>query len=398
MSDTQYQNLLNLISAGNVRPQKIILVRTDLSEGEIELFLNEIPDIHFHKHIHSCYNGDTLVDSLALKFSEWLPNDIKTDLFIHQIRNNHGIERSIYEPIFSSVLTTRTDRTVIQLCKEDCVGLGIEELKFLQGILKVFSNRCTIFVVADDDDWCKEKIEYYQPETIETAQIIMEKVYISHKHKIKESDEAIRLLTAEFRKRGIEYSIDTERMKIQDSILDYADEIADGKHIVVVIVKEYLKSLRCMYEISKIISKGDAKDKVYLITDRQGIVWDNILKETRAYWDRELEEEKQNISPDGSSQYSIEKLKQINFILNHLGDIWEFVNDIISKDVIGFNSEDAVEISEKIQQKMAADVNKTIQAPNLQDPDLKRLSSPTVYQSGKNNFNINGDFYGNINL
>lgn len=93
-------------------------------------------------------------------------------------------------------------------------------------------------------------------------------VYVSYSWGAEDQTRLVDKLEAACRKRGIELKRDKKQIGYGQSIRAYMDELAAGRHVVVVLSDAYLKSRYCMYELREITKHGSFCDRVLPIVLR----------------------------------------------------------------------------------------------------------------------------------
>lgn len=221
-------------------------------------------------------------------------------------------------------------------------------------------------------------------------------VYVSYKHN-EATDSRIQAIINGLVTNHINYSIDKEHVGYRDSIRKYEEEIGQGARIIVVITDDYLESPHCMYELTQIWKNKNVKERVFPIIDIEKYPRDSEgLLKSKAYWTNERSKKCALLAKEtGSIELLQRELADINDIIDNINNVWTYIHDINSLDMMTLTKDNAQYLMDQIKESFATEKAGT----NLQTNNLTDINgtSPYVAQNGNTNLNI-GNNYGIINL
>ena len=116
-------------------------------------------------------------------------------------------------------------------------------------------------------------------------------VYVSYSWTAERETQIVDSIKQACIKRGIGLQLDSERISYGASIKQFMDELAAGRHVILVLSEHYFKSPNCMYELREVSRNPDFRKRVYPIVLRgtnlyEPLAWVSYLK----YWeDKEAE-------------------------------------------------------------------------------------------------------------
>jgi hypothetical protein len=220
--------------------------------------------------------------------------------------------------------------------------------------------------------------------------MIVPKIYISHKW--GNSDQITEKVISVFQKNNIEYSIDTKDASYGTNIREYENELANGDAVLAIVNNDYLESLACMYELSKIFDNGEAETQLMVIldTNMEKFRETSTLLYYKNFWEKQYKELSNQLNELEAADAGLEarKLKDVSLIVRKLPEIWQYWSDIIytnaSQFMAGNDGSTLVNaVRKKIGKKEVTDADN-----QAQNKDTTIINN---YQSGSNNkiYNIN---------
>lgn len=131
-------------------------------------------------------------------------------------------------------------------------------------------------------------------------------------------------------KKNFDVLRDKSRLKKTDSITDFMDKIESSDYVILLISEAYLRSYNCLYEAIAAY-KGKNKQNLIPVVFNNAHVFDyNKQIDLISFWN----ENKTKLTADSECLNSINKieiskrLRQMDVILNYLGDFLAFISDI----------------------------------------------------------------------
>ena len=108
-------------------------------------------------------------------------------------------------------------------------------------------------------------------------------VYFSYNWE-PESNGTVNNLCEIVRDKRLPHRRDKEDCKYRSDIHEFMNRIRDGKFIVVIFSKPYLKSFYCMYELTGILSHNDYKDRIFPVLVDESLRDDGYYYDLIKYW------------------------------------------------------------------------------------------------------------------
>ncbi|WP_182629459.1 toll/interleukin-1 receptor domain-containing protein [Clostridium chromiireducens] len=165
----------------------------------------------------------------------------------------------------------------------------------------------------------------------------MKKIFLSYCWKNEETANSIDNL---FNSEGIKVIRDKHDLQYRDSIKEFMEKVRDADFVIMLISKEYLESINCMYEVLEFIKDNDFKERIIPLVHKNT----NIFKvEDRVdyinYWDEEynkLKEKVERIPREASAEISdeIKKRASIKNTISEFISIIADMNNILYTDQI----------------------------------------------------------------
>lgn len=135
----------------------------------------------------------------------------------------------------------------------------------------------------------------------------------------------------------ISYSIDKDECNYNDSIEHFERKIGDSEEVIIVVGNYYLLSENCMYEASRIVSKGDLKNRIRIVCLDDFSRDHNTFSRLISYWEcqrRTLEVKVEGVSSPARKPFE-NALARINLIIENIGEFWAYITD---HNTLGFSS------------------------------------------------------------
>lgn len=153
-------------------------------------------------------------------------------------------------------------------------------------------------------------------------------VYISYNW---DSNSIADDICAALSKANIDYLRDNKDCKYRENIRDFENRLGDGDMIVAIICEPYLKSIHCMRELALVSQKGLMEERLFPIVNLNGKQRDCITySEYRKYWISKQKKRKSLEDIPGVQSPIYKELEDIDFIINELSKIWEYIKNINS--------------------------------------------------------------------
>lgn len=136
----------------------------------------------------------------------------------------------------------------------------------------------------------------------------------------------------------LSYKRDVKDCTYRQNIRQFEDEIGRGARVLALINDDYLKSINCMYELSRVFQCGDVEKRLYPVVSITGQRGSEMLKELYGYWERIYQEKKTMLDdlPSGISMQVIDELGYCGLIIGELSNIVSYLtqtNTLSFKDL-----------------------------------------------------------------
>lgn len=186
----------------------------------------------------------------------------------------------------------------------------------------------------------------------------LDNVHFSYKHLDRHNEQIVKIEKG-FVSAGIKYSID-KHLEVGDNIRSYETEIGMSRRVIIIITNEYLHSLQCMHEISKIMKEGNFHKRVICIAELTDIPRNGDgLKKIKDYWLCEKQRKAEQIKDEpGGSEYLIREIQDIDEIICNLNKIWEYLTDVLTGAMEDLSKNDGEKIVSLIKASLDADIEK----------------------------------------
>lgn len=180
----------------------------------------------------------------------------------------------------------------------------------------------------------------------------LNKVHVTYKHD-KEYEADVKAMELGFLKNAIEYSIDKNDIGYRDSIVEYEKEIGESDRVVMFVTDGYLKSLACMFEMTRIFGDKNYLDKVFPVVHLKDISRDCAgLVEVKKYWTTELT--RINASSDfcHDSIFIQSNIQKIRDVLKTLDTFWDYLVNVNSGEIDLLLTNDAELLMRELKDSM----------------------------------------------
>lgn len=403
--DYQFEQLQMMLD--NPDPKSgLYLIDTDLEDKDIERFVKE-------------GNSYSYVKSSLLTTKGYSSYSSSFDLFIiglsHRCKNNEiEKQRNIYFTIEEgkeaiiynlSILVMRelysTDKLVLHIQGDnDLNSLEHEDLCKLSDSLE---HRYTPILVLckrkrSSNAKCDSNVTLL---SFKQKDILMEnrltKVYISYKHDAT-YEEAIKAIKAGLTKAKIAYSIDEHDIKYRDNIEEYEKEIGEAGRVIMFITDSYLKSIDCMFEMTRIFGNKNVKERVFPVVTMQTTPRDGYgLKQIETYWEDEKNRKLDDMKKSGDISFLHGEFKKIDDILQNINDFWDYLVHINTGSYEKLTANDAYLLMEELQKEasiISSPLNRKILPPEGNYPlksreILQNGNKPVYIENNNGNITIN---------
>ena len=141
---------------------------------------------------------------------------------------------------------------------------------------------------------------------------------------------------------------DKDKLKINDDIDEFMARIADCDYIVLILTKEYMKSLNCMYEATTLVSEQDWHEKAFILVINDEIYNDDKKFEIKLFWETSysLHKAKSDGLASGKAIFA-EKLSKHEIIVNNIESFLNSINRLNNPSQITIVNELARKSKEK---------------------------------------------------
>lgn len=385
--DYQFEQLQRILDNPDSK-SGLYLIDTDLEDKDIERFIKDEEG-----------NSYSYVKSSLLTTKD----SSSFDLFIiglsHRCKNNEiEKQRNTYLTIQEgkealmynlSILVMRelcsTEKLVLHIQGEnDLNSLGHEDLCKLSDSLE--HRNTPILVICkrkrSSNAKCDSNIILL---SFKQKNILMEnrltKVYISYKHDAT-YEGTIKAIKTGLTKAKIAYSIDEHDIKYRDNIEEYEKEIGEAERVIMFITDSYLKSIDCMFEMTRIFRNKNVKERVFPVvtmqtTPRNG----DGLKQIEKYWEDEKNRKLDDMKKSGNTDFLHREFQKIDDILQNINDFWEYLVHVNTGSYGELTANDAYLLMEELQKEIpitSSSLNRKILPPEGNYP----LKSREILQNG----------------
>lgn len=165
----------------------------------------------------------------------------------------------------------------------------------------------------------------------------MKKIFLSYCWKNEETANSIDNL---FNSEGIKVIRDKHDLQYRDSIKDFMEKVRDADFVIMLISKEYLESINCMYEVLEFIKDSDFRKRILPLVHQDTNIFQPIGRiDYIEFWEDEykkLNEKAKMVSREASAEISNE-IKKISNIKNTISEFISIIadmNNIIYNDTI----------------------------------------------------------------
>ena len=151
-------------------------------------------------------------------------------------------------------------------------------------------------------------------------------IYISYSWKQPAKSIVRNWLCPVLNQAFINYRIDEDNCGYCQDIEKFEQEIGNADKVIVIIGKDYLYSIECMYELARIIEHGNLKNRLIpvCLDDFERSLSEG--KQIFQYWKSQEEKLNKEIENDANSKGLFEKeLERIRLILVHMSEAWRYI-------------------------------------------------------------------------
>lgn len=177
----------------------------------------------------------------------------------------------------------------------------------------------------------------------------LSKVYISYKHDAA-YEEAIEAIKAGLTKNRIAFSIDVLDIKYRDNIEEYEKEIGKAERVIMFVTATYLKSIDCMFEMTRIFGNKNVKERVFPVVDLKPISRDGAgFKQVEGYWQSEKDKKLDAMKGIGNTVFLQGEIVKINDILKFLNEFWDYLVHVNTGSYEQLTANEAALLMEELQ-------------------------------------------------
>lgn len=152
---------------------------------------------------------------------------------------------------------------------------------------------------------------------------------------------------AKLKGKDIDVSVDRKDCKYHDSIEEFEKKLGEAELVIAVISEPYFHSLHCMYEVASVIERGNVAERLYLIVAINKLPPCDLITEE---WERRAEELEMRLVKTKHGKEPIEKeLRQINFVLKHIGALWVYMEDRNRLDFSGVSKNNFQKLVDRLK-------------------------------------------------
>lgn len=158
----------------------------------------------------------------------------------------------------------------------------------------------------------------------------MKKVFISYSWA---DNNCVDKIDNDFSKIGINLTRDQRDIKYRKSIKEYMKTIRSSEYVLMVISKDYLESINCMYEVLEFIKDSDYKERILPLVKYGTNIFNPLQRlEYIKYWEqKKLELKNQLQGIDITSVIELyQDLKKIEEISKNIGEFLNVISDMKS--------------------------------------------------------------------
>lgn len=175
----------------------------------------------------------------------------------------------------------------------------------------------------------------------------MKKIFLSY---CWQNDNIADLICSLFEKEGIKIIRDKHDLNYKQSITEFMGQVRDADYVIMLISKEYLKSINCMYEVLEFIKDKDYKMRILPLIHQDTNIFNIIGRiDYIKYWEEEYANTKK-AAERLSREASVEISNEIKKIVNIKNTISEFISNIIDMNNVVYKNEIDIEEFMKIME------------------------------------------------
>lgn len=220
------------------------------------------------------------------------------------------------------------------------------------------------------------------------------KVYISYKHD-PAYEVAIKAIQLGLTQKAIAFSIDEKDIKYRDNIEEYEKEIGKAERVIMFVTPSYLKSIDCMFEMTRIFGNKNVRERVFPVVDMGSIPRNgNGFKAIEEYWQSEKDRKLDDMKGVGNTEFLQGEIVKINDILKFLNEFWDYIVHVNTGNYKELTANDAALLMEellKTQPTVTASIEETI----VPSDDIEPAGLRKVIQNGEKSVYIEKNI-GNI--
>lgn len=372
----------------------LYLIDTDLEDEEIESYIKEIDTCSYVTAsllpTKDCSAFDLFVWGLSFQCKS---NEVRTKRNLY-----YAIERESREAIVYSlsILVVKelcaNGKSVLHVRGDnDLNSLAHEDLWKLKDSLAHHNNSVLVISKCKQPNTnCDTNIRLLSFKNENKYRFMdnrLSKVYISYKHDTA-YEKSMNAIKTGLTKNGIAFSIDEIDIKYRDNIEEYEKKIGKAERVIMFVTASYLKSIDCMFEMTRIFGNKNVKERVYPVVDMGPIPRNGDgLKQIEDYWkyekDRKLDDMK-GVANIGFLQGEIVK---INDILKYINEFWGYLVHVNTGSYEQLTANDAVMLMEEIQ-KTSSIISAPIDDTTLPLGEKEPSNFRQVVQNGENSVYI----------
>ena len=209
----------------------------------------------------------------------------------------------------------------------------------------------------------------------------LSKVYISYKHDAA-YEEAIKAIKAGLTKNRIAFSIDVLDIKYRDNIEEYEKMIGKAERVIMFVTATYLKSIDCMFEMTRIFGNKNVKEPQRQCTKNACLIAG--FKQVEGYWQSEKDKKLDAMKGTGNTDFLQGEIVKINDILKFLNEFWDYLVHVNTGCYEQLTANEAALLMEELQKAPSmspAPLDENVIPSDEVAPDGHNM----IEQFGKNN-------------
>ena len=325
--DYQLEQLRRLLEKPGLS-SKLYIIDTDLTDDDIEWHIKRDGNFSYHRGFLMPSGGGSVFESFVIKLSFECKNEEIESLrgvYFNGLSQRGLLIQSILALIMRCV--SEKKKAVIHICGNfDLTSLAHEDLFILQEAITTGNNPIVIVNKKKAIDTLIKTVSLKESKGVINMKDRKRVLHISYKHDT-DYESAMNSIQTGLEKNNIPYSIDEYDIMYRDSIDDYEKEIGASDRVIMFVIPSYLKSLDCMFEMTRMFKNGNVRERIYPVVDMGGIPRNGDgLKQIKDFWQEEKIRKSEQIKTEpGGSSFVMQEIEKIDDIILTLNAFWCFI-------------------------------------------------------------------------